>query len=135
MKAAKITAAVMFTDVVHSSKLWNLYPAEMFKALRFLDTFIFATCIKNGGKVIKTIGDSTMLLFDDLPSAIEVGKKIQAKLLSKTHALYVKHIRLRIRIGISYGEVYRYRMKVGDNHSHYYLPDVFGRVVNFSVSS
>ncbi|KAG2424945.1 hypothetical protein HXX76_014103 [Chlamydomonas incerta] len=127
---ADTTTAIVFTDVVNSSKLWNAEPEAMMVALEKLDRYIFGLCVRNGGTVIKTIGDSSMLTFPDLKTALHIAKTLQQHLTSKPVAI-AKHT-LQLRVGISVGAVKRHQMRVGTSDVFHVLPDVFGPPVNLA---
>lgn len=119
--------AILFTDVKSSSKLWNIHKDGMFDALKEHEKRMEAIVPKNGGEIIKTIGDSYMLGWDgkdSLYKAIIAGVEIQKDLFK--NPIKVKGVDLTIRMGISWGPLYKKKVNIQNKK----LWDYFGNTVN-----
>ena len=60
-----IKGVIIFTDISGSSKLWNKYKNKFYKKLQKLNNIIETKIKKYNGMVVKLIGDSHMIFFDD----------------------------------------------------------------------
>ena len=60
-----IKGIIIFTDIAGSSKLWNKYKNNFYKKLRELNRIIETKIKKYNGMIVKLIGDSHMIFFDD----------------------------------------------------------------------
>lgn len=89
--------AIMFADIVGSSALYIELGNKAAKAF-IADTLKTMSDIveRNDGKVIKTIGDEIMVVFDQPDNACEAAIGI---------GLELKKINIFVRTGISFGEV------------------------------
>jgi adenylate cyclase len=105
--------AVMFTDICDSSSVYrDLGDAEAHKlGARCLKLIAEATR-RNGGRLIKTIGDGAMITFRSVEDAYRAASIIQLALRGGV---------LRIKIGLHFGAV----IETGD--------DVFGDTVNVAA--
>jgi hypothetical protein len=119
--------AILFTDVKSSSKLWNIHKDGMFDALKEHEKRMESIVPKNGGEIIKTIGDSYMLGWDgkdSLYKAIVAGVEIQKDLAK--NPIKIKNKPLTIRMGISWGPLYKKKVNIQNKK----LWDYFGNTVN-----
>jgi len=119
--------AILFTDVKQSSKLWRIHEDGMFKALKEHEERMEKFTPELGGEIIKTIGDSYMLGWDgkdSLYKAILTGVKIQEDLAK--NPIKIKGKPLTIRMGISWGPLYKKKVKIQNKE----LWDYFGNTVN-----
>jgi hypothetical protein len=119
--------AILFTDVKSSSKLWNLHKDGMFDALEEHEKRMEKIVPKNGGDIIKTIGDSYMLGWDGTDSlykAILTGIEIQKDLVK--NPIKIKGQIMSIRMGISWGPLYKKKVNIQNKK----LWDYFGNTVN-----
>jgi len=126
-KLQKKDQAILFTDVKSSSKLWRLHEDGMFEALKEHEKRMEKLVPELGGEIIKTIGDSYMLGWDgkdSLYNAILTGVKIQQDL--NENPIKIKGKPLTIRMGISWGPLYKKKVKIQDKQ----LWDYFGNTVN-----
>ena len=115
---------LLFTDIKGSSLLWKSSESKMYKAIIQHEDQIFRLCDKYDGVVLKSIGDSFMISFDDLINGIKFIIDLQIEL--KTKPIKVGKESIKIRAGMCYGEVYeRTSERQGKN-----LVDYFGNVVN-----
>lgn len=119
--------AILFTDVKSSSKLWKLHEDGMLDALEEHEMRMEKLVPELGGEIIKTIGDSYMLGWDgkeSLYNAIVTGVKIQEDLAK--NPIKIKGKPLTIRMGISWGPLYKKKVKIQNKQ----LWDYFGNTVN-----
>jgi class 3 adenylate cyclase len=119
--------AIMFTDVKGSSKLWNIHKLGMFKALEKHEIIMDKIIPKHNGEIVKTIGDSYMVswnkkdaLYDAICSGIDIQKSL------KENPILIKGTPLTIRIGISFGPLYKKKVNIQGKK----LWDFFGNTVN-----
>jgi len=96
-------ATIVFTDIVDSSKLWQMYPNSMLEVLAAHDNVIKKAVEVSGGSVVKHTGDGFMLHFTNR-RAIECALLIR-KEISLQNKNFDKQITLTIRIGIHNGKV------------------------------
>jgi class 3 adenylate cyclase len=107
-------SAVMFTDIVDSSTLASIvgdaaWTQRVSNHIQMLEQEI----TKEGGRLIKSLGDGTMSTFQSARAAMLVARAIQQLMTGK-----IEEPRLALRIGIHTGDV----VQAGD--------DFFGTVVN-----
>ena len=89
-------AVIMFTDMKSFSKHVGKHEQETLKQVWEYEQIMRNIIKKNGGTVIKTIGDSVMATFKSAIHAVDCAKSIQNELKGKS---------LKIRIGLHLGEV------------------------------
>ena len=111
-----VELAVVFTDIKSSTPIWELSPDGMRKALKIHNQIVRACIHQFGGYEVKTIGDSFMITFSELSSAILFSLKVHVDLLNATwpEELLVLDLCRRtddglwgglcVRIGVHYGE-------------------------------
>jgi Adenylate and Guanylate cyclase catalytic domain len=116
--------ALLFTDIVGSSKLWNVSEKKMFNALDEHYIRIKKIVNKNKGEIVKSIGDAFMLSFKDIKDAINTSIEIQEDL--KENPIKILKETLKIRIGFSFGEVYIKNLEIQGKK----MKDYYGNVVN-----
>lgn len=73
-------AAIIFTDIQSSTKLWGTVPASMAIALDIHHNVIRQCIAEFGGYEVKTIGDSFMIACGDLEKAAGMAVAIQERL-------------------------------------------------------
>jgi hypothetical protein len=125
-----VNKTILFNDIKGSSKLWEEYGSKMFKTVKKLYNIMNKNIkeYKNKAKIIKMLGDSFMIVFNNIKDAIDFSMKINQHLLSNK-GLFLdenKKHRLELRTGICYGEVNLFKTKV----QGFLLDDYFGNVVN-----
>ena len=110
-------AAVLFTDVQGSTKLWEACTEEMAEALRFHNTVIREMIAEHGGYEVKTIGDSFMVSFPDIDTAVRFGLRTQERLFQAAWPAGLLEVvqapgdegrglrGLRVRMGLTHGAV------------------------------
>jgi adenylate cyclase len=105
--------AVMFTDVCDSSRVYqDLGDAEAHKLGARCLKLIAEAARRNGGRLIKTIGDGAMITFRSVEEAYRAASIMQLALRGGV---------LRVKIGMHFGAV----IETGD--------DVFGDTVNVAA--
>ncbi len=112
-------ATIVFTDIVNSSKMWQMYPNSMLEVLAVHDNITRKAVELTEGNIVKHTGDGFMLYFIN-GRAIECALLIQ-KEISLQNKNYDKQIMLVIRIGIHHGRV------ISSNN------DYFGNTVNLAA--
>lgn len=128
--------AIVFTDIVGSSKLWKIHGSKMDKALeqhnkrirQFVSNkpnkrFSFRKD-KKKGTIIKTIGDAFMIHFDNSIHALECFLKVQQSFVD--NPITLGKDKIRIRVGICYGKLFVHHTNVQGKN----LIDYFGTTVN-----
>jgi class 3 adenylate cyclase/Flp pilus assembly protein TadD/TolB-like protein len=112
-------AAIMFTDIKGFSKKMGENESEAFEVLKTHDALMRVMVTKNGGKVIKSIGDSFMVDFSSAVNAVKCALDAQKKFYTFNKDKDEFH-KIEIRIGIHLGDVI-----MRDN-------DIFGDGVNIA---
>jgi len=119
-----VKKAIVFTDIRQSSVLWKTYPKLMNKALEQHEKQIKHNLEKYKGIVIKTIGDSFMLMFGTFDLAFNYCLNT-IKYIDE-HPIYLQKDVLRIRMGMCYGTVSIKKTNI----QGFNLLDLFGPAVN-----
>jgi class 3 adenylate cyclase len=57
---------IVFTDIEGSTRLWELYPSEMFRVIARHDDIIQSACDEHDGRIVKTMGDGFFIVFEDV---------------------------------------------------------------------
>ena len=123
-----IKGVIIFTDISGSSKLWNKYKNRFYKKLQTL-TEIIETKIKTyNGMVVKLLGDSHMIYFDDknILNSLNFVFELQKYLYEKN--FNINGEKIQIRIGYSYGKMNKIIQPVQKCK----LIDFYGNNVNIS---
>src|SRR5438093_5638387 len=76
--------AFLFTDIEGSTRLWDLFPEEMSRALARHDAIMRRSIERGGGSVFKTVGDAFCAVFPDAPGALGAALDAQIELQSET---------------------------------------------------
>lgn len=130
----KKEATILFTDIQGSSQHWQEDPEGMSAALDKHIAQVTLLVEKYGGLVLKTIGDSFMILFenenllDTLLSACKFSTELQLDLMMASKLIGTKNGPLHIRIGIAAGPVESKEMKIQQCN----IRDFFGSTVNLA---
>lgn len=100
-----LQTTVVFTDLFGSTRVFEaLGNARATQAVTQITTWITKTVELHGGRVVKTLGDGVLALFDDNRAAIRAVVAIQRD--HKKNMLKVPSAsRLPIRIGVASGDV------------------------------
>jgi class 3 adenylate cyclase len=119
------TCTILFTDLVGSTAMYEREgDARSYGLVRAHFRLLFAVVEKNGGRVVKTIGDSVMASFDAPAAAIGAGvAMIRAVQGMKTTD--GRDVQLGLRVGIHLGPC----LVVNANEQ----VDYFGRTVNVAA--
>ncbi len=112
--------AIMFTDIHGYSRMMQIDEKLTIEMLEEHNKLLFPIISNNGGRIIKTVGDAILAVFESCISAVKASVQIQESLSKKAASEPDKHI-LRVRIGIHLGETL-----IKDN-------DVFGNGVNIAA--
>jgi class 3 adenylate cyclase len=111
--------AMLFTDVVGSSKMWSEDSISMMKQLEEHHKLVATLAEKNNGWIVKTIGDAFMIYFeptgDSLLNALKCAKEI---------VINEKKYNLRMGVCQGYMEEKTYRIQKVN------LKDFYGNAVN-----
>ncbi|KAJ9471657.1 Adenylate cyclase [Diplonema papillatum] len=128
-------AAIVFTDIKASTATWQAEPTVMKQALRMHNKVMRTVIRRFDGYEVKTIGDSFMVAFDSLKSAVGFGLASHVVLYEQDWPAELMVLPqcarlagvwngLRIRVGVHYGEVEVETNEVNDRF------DYFGPTVN-----
>jgi class 3 adenylate cyclase len=110
--------AMLFTDVVGSSKMWSEDPKTMDLQLNKHFELMDNLARKHGGFVVKTIGDAFMVYFNKDEKSLENAVDFAVEVTNTE--------KLRLRIGICSGKMISKNCKI----QNVQLVDFFGDVVN-----
>eukprot|EP01063_Lacrimia_lanifica_P026748 TRINITY_DN3657_c1_g3_i1.p1 TRINITY_DN3657_c1_g3~~TRINITY_DN3657_c1_g3_i1.p1 ORF type:complete len:1223 (+),score=281.98 TRINITY_DN3657_c1_g3_i1:62-3730(+) len=119
--APKGDVAIVFSDIVQSTYLWENVPHDMAVALDLHNRLMRGNCEKHRGYEVKTIGDAFMIAFHTAEDAFNFGMDCQADLIVQPwppglldHAVagtvaddkkQIIFAGLRVRMGIHFGAV------------------------------
>lgn len=110
--------AMLFTDVVGSSKMWSEDPKTMDLQLNKHFELMDKLARRHGGFVVKTIGDAFMVYFEKNEKSLENAIDFAVEV--------IKSEKLKLRIGICSGKMIAKNCKI----QNVQLLDFFGDVVN-----
>lgn len=110
--------AMLFTDVVGSSKMWSDDPKTMDLQLNKHFLLMDGLARKHGGFVVKTIGDAFMIYFEKNDKSLEKAVDFAVEV--------TKSEKLKLRIGICSGKMIAKKCRIQNVE----LLDFFGDVVN-----
>jgi class 3 adenylate cyclase len=117
--SSSVMSAMVFTDVVGSSKLWSDDPYTMARQLEEHHKLVDELSGKYKGWIVKTIGDAFMVYFE--PSSESL---INALRFSKE--IIKQEIKYNLRVGICSGNMEEKTYKIQNVN----LRDFFGNAVN-----
>ena len=90
--------AVLFTDVVSSTELFDRHgAAHAHEMLQRHFALLRSAAADNGGRVVKSLGDGLMLVFDAAGPAVECALAMQRAVAGCSDPL-------KLRVGIASGE-------------------------------
>ena len=95
------TVTFLFTDVEGSTRLWELHPAAMARALERHDEIMVSSIAERGGYVFSRAGDSFAAAFQSAAEALGAAQAAQAVLGAEPPA---DEVSLRVRMGLHTGE-------------------------------
>ena len=113
----KKKSSIFFSDIVGYSSLFSANEALALSVLEEHNIILEKIISKHNGKIIKNIGDAIFAEFNKTLDAINSGIEIQ-KQLEKRNNIATNDNKIKVRIGLHFGEVY-----VNNN-------DLFGNNVN-----
>ncbi|MDD3144963.1 MAG: adenylate/guanylate cyclase domain-containing protein [Candidatus Gracilibacteria bacterium] len=120
-----IKGAVVFTDIKDFTlKTSLLTQMQIGKFLNKQDEIVLPIISKYFGKIIKTIGDSYMIVFEKAENAVIASIEIQKKLEEYNSNIELNLYKLELRVSIDYGYLEREINLNGE--------DFFGETVNIS---
>ena len=106
LRQHKTNTAVLFTDVVASTKYFDRYGDTAGFAMVDRHAQLGASTVREfAGRVVKTIGDSVMAEFSDSVICVRAAIELQRKLYRVNEKLPERD-RLQLRIGINYGSCF-----------------------------
>ena len=106
-------SAIMFSDIVAFTTMMATDEATALRALDLSGQIHRDRIVRNGGRLLKELGDGVLAMFDSVSSAVATAREIQSS--AKAQGLF------QLRIGIHLGEV---TVSAGD---------VFGDGVNIAA--
>ena len=101
---AQPQVAIVFTDIVGSTLLWERCYEGMCKAMEVHNTAVREAVAQRGGYEVKTIGDAFMVAFESPATAVLFGLDVQT-LLREAPWPEKLTCGLEVRIGVHYGAV------------------------------
>jgi class 3 adenylate cyclase len=111
-------SAIMFTDIVGYSKMMGADEAGTMAFLKFHNALMREEIAKNGGRVIKTVGDAFLADFNSAVNAVKCAVSVQKRFLRHNQETGKNQ---QVRIGIHIGDVV-----ISEN-------DIFGDGVNIAA--
>jgi serine/threonine protein kinase/class 3 adenylate cyclase len=121
LRQHKTNIAVLFTDVVASTKYFDRYGDTAGFAMVDRHAQLGGRTVREfDGRVVKTIGDSVMAEFSDPVTCVHAAIELQRKLYGMNEKLPERD-RLQLRVGINYGSCFRQE------------GDLFGDAVNLAA--
>ena len=115
---------MLFTDIVNSSEKWAKHENKMLEILKEHEKRMFIIGEKNSGVIIKTIGDSFMISFNNLKDSIKCAIDIQEDL--NENPLKLDKDNIKLRIGMCEGYVFEKNINIQNKT----ISDLFGNTVN-----
>ncbi len=95
---------VMFTDIKGSTAYFEAYGDVEGRAMVHKHNEMLFPCVeRHGGRVIKTIGDAIMALFQDPAEGVRAAVEIQNTLDQYNQEQDQKHKQIHVRVGLNYG--------------------------------
>jgi class 3 adenylate cyclase len=97
------TLTIVFSDIERSTEVAvRLGDVKMLELLRWHDSVVDAAVAREGGRVVKSLGDGHMMVFPAASGALRAAIEIQRSLREPHHGQT-----LRLRVGLHTGEVLR----------------------------
>jgi hypothetical protein len=122
---ASVYKVILFNDIVGSTKLWAKYGNKMYSEIIRIQSIVNHLLKSYNSFIIKIIGDSFMIAFEDILDSIDFSIRFQDKLDTTTSELKEK---LKFRTGIYYGMVSEKKVLI----QKCLVKDFFGSVVNIA---
>lgn len=114
-----ILPTILFSDIEGSSKMWLDDPKKMMDLLELHYDLVYNLSKKNGGWIVKSIGDAFMVYFKPSVDSLE-------KALIFSEELIREENNFKIRIGVSKGPVFEKEFIIQNSS----LKDFYGNTVN-----
>ncbi|MBS1719441.1 MAG: tetratricopeptide repeat protein [Armatimonadetes bacterium] len=95
-----VDSAFLFSDIEGSTRLWELFPEAMQRALARHDELMREVLAAHGGDIFKTIGDAFCVRFQTARQAVEAAVAIQQALHAED---WPAETPIRVRMGIHAG--------------------------------
>jgi predicted ATPase/class 3 adenylate cyclase len=100
MDESRFISTFLFTDIEGSTRLWEVEPARMQRALAAHDHVARFVVETRGGRIVKMTGDGMCAIFDDPLHAVEATLDFQQAIADKAQTA---DLELRARCGIHVG--------------------------------
>lgn len=94
-----ITVTYVFSDIEGSTRLWDTQPERMAPALARHDALVAEAVAREGGRLIKMIGDGMHAVFDDPAGALRAVVDLQSAMAEPPEGV----LPLRMRFGLHRG--------------------------------
>ena len=115
---------ILFNDIVNSSRLLVKHDEKYIKMLVKLFKKVSRFAKETNGTLVKNIGDSFLLAFDNIDDCLMFVKNMLMYTVSSK--LNLKGDRIKFRTGIFQGDVYKMKYRLQNKE----LIDYFGNTVN-----
>lgn len=115
---------ILFNDIVNSSRLLVKHDKKYIKMLVKLFKKVSRFAKETNGTLVKNIGDSFLLAFDNIDDCLMFVKNMLMYTVS--NKLNLKGDRIKFRTGIFQGDVYKMKYRLQNKE----LIDYFGNTVN-----
>lgn len=126
-KVERKLAAIMFTDIVGYSKIMNNDENSALKIFDFHNEILEDVLFKFKGKLIKNLGDGTLIEFNSILDAAKCAISFQNRII-ELNKIFDEIF--SVRIGIHIGDIIKKNNDIfGDGIN------VASRIINFSVSN
>jgi hypothetical protein len=118
-----VEKVILLNDIINSTKKWNKYGNKMYYEIERIVKIVNNLLKSHNGFIIKMIGDSFMMAFDNLIDSIDFAIAFQKKITDSKSLLPTQ---LEFRTGIYYGTVIEKKMSI----QKCLVKDFFGTVIN-----
>ena len=123
---------ILFMDIRNSTKLWDKYNTKVVDCIRKLHNIIRRKLKQyNNAFIFKIVGDSFMIVFNNIIHGVKFSIEISKLLTDDKTSIYLddkKKDRITTRIGICYGDVNVFKIKIQNCEQK----DYFGNIVNIA---
>ena len=123
---------ILFMDIRNSTKLWDKYNTKVVDSIRELHNIILRKLKQyNNAFIFKIVGDSFMIVFNNIIHGVKFSIEISKLLTDDKTSIYLddkKKDRITTRIGICYGDVNVFKIKIQNCEQK----DYFGNIVNIA---
>ena len=119
---------IIFIDIKNSILLFNKYSLLFFKIIKKLNLIIHTFLKKSNGTLIKKLRDGYMIFFKNSQCLQSIIFIIELQKYLQNKKINIKGDRIYIRIGLSVGDMIKYKEKVQNST----LIDYYGNNVNIA---